>query len=257
MSDAKITGTPYVVGGIRVSFAVPDTITGGLVSYWRFNEGSGAVAADSIGGHTAAVGQPPANLNGCWDNTSGSCLTSYFDGTNFYAARVATGSYYNTNSLTIFFWGANGGHLSQIYFSHADTGFNQQSWIVQNGTADNTLMEVKLSSDGVTTDKDYTTSVQANFGAYNWHSFAFTFDGSTSALKLYVDGIRDGSPAITANNPISSLFNSPADITFAIGLSSGAYVGSGINRALRQFRFYNVVKTDAQILAIHNLGSTY
>jgi hypothetical protein len=76
---------------------------------------------------------------------------------------------------------------------------------------------VVLSGNGTTgagSNKTYTASFIAFDGI--WHQIAFTFDGPSSTLELYVDGRRDPATSKSVDDAITSLHDSTTDINFGM-----------------------------------------
>src|ERR1700730_5832863 len=104
-----------------VGFAVGD-ITGGLVSYWPFNEGTGTSFADSISSFTGTL-----TTGTTWNSGSVN-----FDATH--SGTVPNQTAFNIGStMTVFGWinGASQGDASgRTFFAHYDSGTAQRAWSV-------------------------------------------------------------------------------------------------------------------------------
>ena len=70
---------------------------------------------------------------------------------------------------------------------------------------------------------------------------------------MFVDGVKDTSVTKTQDDAITTIFNSTAALGFGCILASGTPAGIETASAQR-FRLYNIAKSNADILAIHNLG---
>jgi hypothetical protein len=93
----------------------------------------------------------------------------------------------------------------------------------------------------------------------NWHHLAFTYDETTSILKVYFDGIEVPTPGTSGNLGLGKLnlksstnlvvggWNKHADITGP----TDAWI-SGFTGKLDQFRLYGKALTASEVLALYN-----
>jgi hypothetical protein len=112
-----------------------------------------------------------------------------------------------------------------------------------------------LSDDGSYSDghvKLYDSSV-APFDN-TWHHVAFTFDGSESALKIYIDGQEDTSPDKVADDAITSLYVSNANVFIGARYLSSS-PGNFFNGLIDDVMIFNRTLTATEIGQIYN--STY
>jgi len=93
----------------------------------------------------------------------------------------------------------------------------------------------------------------------NWHLLAFTYDETTSILKVYFDGVEVPTPGTSGNLGLGKLnlksstnlvvggWNKHADISGP----TDAWI-SGFTGKMDQFRLYGKVLTASEILALYN-----
>ena len=199
----------------------------GLVGYWNFDEGSGAVAHDSSGnGYNAAVS------GAAWVAGESNTALSF----NSSSSVAVTPAIPLANSFSVALW-VNPATTRQTPFArlmetHYDGGFYLGT--DQSGSRYQFI---------VNTGSGATGGCGAPFGcalggvvAGGWHSVIATFDGATA--RLYVDGTQVGSDTFTA----------PANTSFPLYL--GQYYGGngyGWNGAMDEVRLYNRTLTAAEI----------
>lgn len=236
-----------------------DPINDGLVSYWPFNEatGAGSVAADAKG-VSNFTGLSAANFSG----------TYYLFGGFDWGIASDTAAYNFSSQLTVFCWvQATTLPFAGIanFISQYDNTTNNRAWRI--GVDPSNHLFVTISTDGTAagsgssaTYKEYAGSITC-ISTSAWHSVAFRFDGASSlagvngVLDLFVDGARDTSVnKSAANGSFSVIFNSPSNlIAGGIGTTSSP-VQTFNGGELQRVRLYNTFKSDSDIAAIHALG---
>jgi prepilin-type N-terminal cleavage/methylation domain-containing protein len=191
------------------------------VSNWKL-DGNGN---DSWSGKTATLVNSPTLTSNC---PQGSCYT--FNGSTQYA-WIADDPMFNFGSyMSAFVW-VKGAEQDKGIFQQTDGGINQRNWSLT--ILSNKYFRVALSSDGLTTDKDYRSSTV--FLDNIWHFVGFTWNSGT--LKLYVDGTEVNVNKVT-DNIITSIYNSTSNITVACYLSSGSPTAYFIGQ-IDDARLYN------------------
>ncbi|MDD5103051.1 MAG: Ig-like domain repeat protein [Candidatus Peribacteraceae bacterium] len=215
-----------------------------LVGYWKFDEGTGASAADTIGGNTGSIGgtggwsasvppsigfDDPASLifNGTnsvvsvgdvpalqFDTSDAFSASVWVDGVSFGSYRVIGHKIDDTTS-------AKRGYLFVLNAGVPET------WIIRDYGAGNYLRVVGSSA----------------LSAGTWHHLAFTYDGSgvAAGVQMYVDGSAQSTTAIV-DALVGSILNSAA---FEIGARS--LVGQRFSGMMDDARLYNAALTEAQV----------
>ncbi|QDU74285.1 hypothetical protein Pan97_12920 [Bremerella volcania] len=203
----------------------------GLVGHWKFDEGSGSVAADST-----AFGND-ATINGAtWSTDCAGNTILSFDGsgdnaqTNSNFAPPAEG--------TIAFW----------FLSTDPTASHQRLWGVGGD------YEMRQDTDGVVYCD--ITSDGAGGGFYSdplmgakWYHFVAVYDTSDDSYAIYIDGQLHKS-GISANNLASQSANR---LTFGTRTGSSEYWQG----AMRDFRIYNRKILTSEILELAGVIAHY
>jgi len=211
-----------------------------LVGYWSFDDGSGTVAIDGSGnGNNGTLVNGPTWVDG----TSGKCLD--FDGTNDYVNCGSDDSLRITGDRTLCAWI----ELSAATYPNAATNwhiaYNENyhyygfAWRIDGSSG---KQYFRNSQAGGSTSITSTTAIGNN----TKHFVAVVIEAGT--LTFYLDGVADGSGAITAQ--VASLFD------FHISNASQGFDGK-----IDEFRIYNQALTSSEIKALYlypagNRGTT-
>jgi hypothetical protein len=202
----------------------------GLISYWRFEEGSGSAAADSIDGNAGTLNGPvwtPGRVGGGLG----------FDGTNDYVGVAAPeGIPVGNEPRTLTAWiksrGGNGIH---------------QGIVAYGAFAENQafFLELRSSSQRLYLTS-HTTDISGNaIVSYDqWHFVAVTYDGAE--VRLYLDGNLDASG-------LANYATAPSAIL--IGSTPGNDGNHGaFNGLIDEPAVYDRALTPQEIAAIHDAG---
>jgi hypothetical protein len=217
-------------------------ITTGLVSYWLMNDGSGTTFADSISSHNGTL------------TSSALWVSDYVTFTAGTSGAVADHADYNVGgALTVFGWVNRAASANITFVGQNDYGVPSDAWTVisETGGSGNKLRVAVSNTANGSISKDYTGSQTVLDST--WHSWAFRFGFST--LDLFVDGVKDASVTKTVDDAMASIFNSTAPISFGDLYNSGVPAGGGAGGSIKKVRLYNIVKTDADIAAMHAAGA--
>ncbi len=202
-----------------------------LVGWWRFNEGTGTVAADSSSwGNNGTL----KNMNAGIDNGTSGWTTSgkfgngmKFDGVSSY--MVASSGPVN-NTFTVSVWGydiegdASGQNL--IYKANEFIARTQP-----------TILECYINSGGWVAD---TKTKSSELKVWNYYTCVY----NGSAILAYVNGVSSGSPTT-----VGAIVGTTNDII--IGLN---YFANYWNGTIDDVRIYNRALSPAEINASYNLG---
>ena len=202
----------------------------GLVGYWKFAEGTGTTAADSSGlTNTATLSGGAAWTSDCAGNNN-ALLTNGAGGIAQTAAPVEPPSV-----GTVAFWMRSTGSpaaTARIMGLGPD-------WEIRQNSDGRVISD--LSGDGDTTVG--TTTPLTEVG--RWYHFAATFDISTKAYAIYVDGKLE----LSGTNA-NAMSQQPADkISFGTRTGTTEYW----NGALRDVRIYNRKLCPAEIQSLYGL----
>jgi hypothetical protein len=190
-----------LIGAPQAAAATPE-----LVAYWRLDETTGDVAADSSGfGNTGTVSAGAEWVPGRWGNAIA------FDG--------ATGKIFMPRNLwleppeiTVGAWVNHLGTQGEFKYIVAKgaTGCNASSYGLYTGPNGGLVFYVSTDAGSA-----YTRSPDAGTAVWDgsWHHVAGSYDGSK--VRLFLDGVEVGSGTATS-----------AGIDYSTTDSTDAYIGS-------------------------------
>jgi hypothetical protein len=217
--EHPLEGAASGVAAVSPSLTVEGLVTDGLISEWKFDEGSGQTLADSVGSNDGTLGTTAGS-----ENEDPAWVTEGLDfaiGTGDKQVRIP--SFFNPGtdgSFSLFIVGHYDASNSSVatLFSQADGPSTGRSWLEINPTD-----QIRSRIGGGTPT---ITSPTVSTG---WHSFCVTYDGSGN-LRLYLDGGNES--LFTSVSPES------ANGLMRIGISKVA--GTGIyNDILSYALFYD------------------
>ncbi len=195
VNDGTIDSEPDAV---TITVAHAQSFPEGMVSYWKFDEGNGTIASDSVGTNGGSI------YGGTWiESIVGSAL--FFDGVNDYVtvANETNFDFERTSSLTIEAWiqTPSGNHGTVILSKqHATPDYRGYGFDVI-GTP--SVIRFSLLSDWAAGNYiQIKGSTVLNDG--QWHHVVATYNGNSSAsgVELYVDGNLETKTVI--NDSLSS-----------------------------------------------------
>ncbi|OGF67898.1 hypothetical protein A2433_00615 [Candidatus Giovannonibacteria bacterium RIFOXYC1_FULL_48_8] len=222
------------------------SLTSGLVGYWSFDgpDMAGNTAFDRSGqGNNGTLTNGPVRTLG----KIGQALD--FDGSNDYVGMGDPTSgildFSDTQSFTISVWSYRTGPntIAQRLVAKNQTGAAQNGYRLIYETDDKYTMRVDDSVNGV----QVTSSAMNTLNI--WHHVVGVIDRANQILRLYVDGVENGTPLdISA---VGSLANA---LNFDIGVASNLTAGSFVVGKIDDVRVYNRVLTSDEIKRLYNLG---
>ncbi|MFH1565170.1 MAG: LamG domain-containing protein, partial [bacterium] len=202
----------------------------GLVGYWKFDKGEGAIAYDGSGyGNDGVLKNGAAWAGG----KSGQSLS--FDGADDYANVSHNDSLNTGDAATISFWVKRG-------------TFGAAQYIVQKGTnsfaigfdVNNYVFFGKSDAGTICLS---TLKIEDN----NWHNITITKNEATS--KIYIDG-ADNTGAVADY----TLANNGSPLTF--GSNSGGTAGF-LNGSIDEIAIYNRALSGQEIFSLYNSGINF
>ena len=198
-----------------------------LTNEWKFDEASGSVCADSIGGATATLYNNPARVAGI----SGNAIS--FNGVNQYAMAAVDVSE-TVYAVSLWFRTSQpGGGM----FSVTDAG---------GGSHDR---HIYLNGGNICSriwSEETITSTGQNYGDGQWHHVVHTFGGAIGGQKLYVDGVE-----------VASGGKSQSDFTWQTNIRIGYSASSPVNYfngLIDDVRVYNAGLAASDAAAIYQNG---
>jgi len=208
--------------------------TSGLAGYWKFDEGSGTVAADSSGnGNNGTLVNGPTWTTG----KVGNALS--FNGVSA-AVTIPASTQYDTSTFTMSFWIKplslnSGGQWNNIVMgreAYTLKGF-------RFGLASNGAPRFWTTQSGGSITLASTAAAPLNAFAH----VVVTYDGSTA--RMYVNGVQSGTASGTYVPP------SGVDLTIDGGI--GGTIPS--NSVIDDVRWYNRALSASEIQTLYNNGS--
>jgi hypothetical protein len=236
--SATEVGNLYVTGGAKIN-KTTTAVKNGLVGWWTFDGSSiSSTIADSSGsGNNGYVGGGVSTTSMETIGKIGQALQ--FNGSSNYVTVPSNSNMSLSGGGTITGWVK----LNDIQLGVGDGpriathGLGNAAWIGMSSGKFRALM-----FDGG--NKTVTGSTVATPGL--WYYVVETFDGST--LKLYVNGISQGSTAAGAINYTGS------DQSVIIGSANAPSSPRYINASIDDVRIYNRALSSAEVTTIYNEG---
>ncbi len=161
-----------------------EEVSSGPIAYWKFDEGGGTWAYDSVGGNTGTLGS--GNSAPTWQTEDkcilGTCL--YFDGTNDKVTLGTTSFLGPTGDFTVSAWVktvAGSEEMTRIIYSGGSTGNNYWQFNIQSSGV------LAFQEDGVSIITG-TKTIPKN----TWTHVAVVKSGNIgNNISFYVDGQLD------------------------------------------------------------------
>lgn len=173
------------------------------------------------------------------------------DGTNEY---IDCGNVATSASMSVFIWAKQSAATASLAIvSKWEASDSERSLVIQSQDTDASKIQILLSGNGTTVQKNYRGS-QTALSTSGWNLVGFTFNGGTDTLTLYVNGVADATPTKVADTSLGgAIFSSTAK--FMIGCISKNGAGSSsafFNGKVDQVTVFNSALTGAQVLDLYN-----
>ncbi|MBK7852806.1 MAG: metallophosphoesterase [Bacteroidetes bacterium] len=255
---------------ILANYNIELTSASGLISRWGFNEGTGSLSSNSVGGGSSAnlISSPSWGAGYNQNMLNGSCLD--FNGTSSYVTFGASPTL-NASAFTLEAWiniegagvttttsGAGGGGLE---------GVNAVVPIVSKGRGEGEtpsninmnyflgLVGNKLAADFEEgTGPNHAVIGNASIPSNTWTHVAATYEPVASIWKLYINGILDKTLDIGTN-----IFPANTSIQHAAvgsALTSAGVAAGFFNGKIDEVRIWNVERSGSQISSNYTVELT-
>lgn len=166
----------------------------------------------------------------------------------------------NSTSITIAMWVNNTVNPNtELYFSLVDNDYWHGSsafLLVEHATVDSCTFKFALMDHWVEFNNK---SFKRPLFDGQWHHLAFTYDETTSLLKIYFDGVEVPTPGASGNLGLGPLDLSNAGNLVVSGWNKHAALSgptdawiSAFSGKMDQFRLYGRALTASEVLALFN-----
>jgi len=171
----------FVVALFVISFVSAATVPqDGLVAYYKFNDGSGSVLSDSVGGSDGTLTNGPTWSTGI----EGGALQ--FDGVDDYVS-LPDDLGYRDSGFSVFIW------YKTLSTGSWEIMLGGNEWEVSKSSVDTLLTKLVPVSGGQIVNSNYGSS-GINLADGSWHLLGFTYDGST--MITYFEGIENATTSV-------------------------------------------------------------
>ncbi|HEX5114176.1 MAG TPA: LamG-like jellyroll fold domain-containing protein [Pseudonocardiaceae bacterium] len=228
---------------------VVSNFTGGVANVpsgrWPLTDAAGSTTvADATGGHAATMA---GNATLVSDATRGTTVLA--PGTTGYART--TGPVLNTaQSFSVSAW-VKLNNLSNYYTAVGQAGANLSAFYLQYNHASNSWSFVMTASDTAGATQFAAHAVGApTVGA--WTNLIATFNSTTGAMVLYVNGVQAGTATRTGTP-----WNAPGPLTLgAVALTGGA-VSNNVAGDVSDVQVYDRVLTAVEAATLRNTATVH
>jgi hypothetical protein len=205
----------------------------GLITWWKFNEGSGTFTADSIGSATGTLVSSPV-----WTNGVGSSGALRFTGANYVSTDVA--SPITGNAFTVSAWvnPKNGTRADIINSWSTGAAVSNQFDLIVNITTNRAKLYI---SNGASIPGDSGTNGTINLVQDTWYSITGCWTGTSA--HMFVNGISQSSNTFTTTIPVNGR-------TIRIGNNLSG--DGGANAIVDSIRIYNRALSPGEIQYIND-----
>jgi len=166
----------------------------------------------------------------------------------------------NSTSITIAMWvNHTVNPNTELYFSLVDNDYWHGSsafLLVEHATVDSCTFKFALMDHWIEFNNQ--TFKRPLFNG-QWHHLAFTYDETTSILKIYFDGVEVPTPGTSGNLGLGKLNLKSSTNLVVGGWNKHADIAgptdswiSGFTGKMDQFRLYGKALTASEVLAIYN-----
>ena len=243
--DAGHTGLTWT-GAVRLNGPVSPPISGtgdtttGLVSWWKFDEGSGQTVRDSVGANNGTIQGTAVWTTGKF----GGALD--FNGTTNYVLGANAGSGFPVGSAarTISAW------VKASFASMFDTGIFHYGTVGNAAPATNfhLFMSGEPNTGKIGFGNGYgfgTVQGTTSAGDGGWHNIVGVYDGAGGSARIYVDGVQQ------VSGPLATTPNTGTGTPWQIGRFQQTSFPS-FSGPIDDVRIYNRALSATDVQALYN-----
>jgi hypothetical protein len=217
--------------GLTLSSAAAPT--NGLVASWSLDEGTGTVAADSVGGANGTVG------GAAWvAGKTGKALD--FNGTdsNYLSVGNTIGTY---DTLTVGMW------VNMRSFTNSQSslltcnGWQAGALQLRIDSTNNIIFQVNGNSSSGDPTWGSVSSTSGSFGTdklNSWHHVAVTYSDTAKTVSFYIDGVLNTTAAYDTARSV---------ILGPLQIGGWNWTGKTINGSIDEVKVYNRVLTASEV----------
>lgn len=220
---------------------------GGLVGWWKFDEGSGTTAADSSGYGANMTVYPSSNIitwvngkiGGGLQYDPGATTACTNGGFGIYGPMAAQNLDLPAGNFSVAWWDNYG--AGRVAAFHILTGNNcgGYSGIWSSGSSVQTC-----AAGSINTSFTYSAGSTGT-----WHMYAYIFDRANNTQYMYVDGVQKKSGALNGNSYGSV---STANYAMNIGIYQYNCVDAARGTTMDDFRIYKRALSAAEVQAMYD-----
>ena len=214
----------------------------GLVGLWKFDEGKGAVAADSSGNNNNGKVYGAEWVAG----RSGTALS--FNGVDDYVNIPNSPTLQIKGSLTIAVWFKNAGRVADFgrlvskSWNKYEAPWFSYGLVLDNGEDNAQHVNMQTGEPPNKVSSATSKSVLANG---QWHHIVGVYDTAKSKITIYIDGNKENEAAIVN----SAVVSTQSDLRIGDDWASKQKVKGVID----EVRLYNRALNDAEIKGVYNM----
>ncbi len=226
-------------------------ITSNLQGWWRFEEGAGTVATDSISTHNTAT---LINAPGWVAGKFGGNAINFSSGTTQYASVGNPSAIDITGSLTVAIWVKiatfpTGGNGYQFIAKDKNTGRSYTlDWNSATNNPPTTYGGFRFYINGGATAGNVISDSSFTPGTGVWYHVAGVYDASAQTCKIYINGSSGGS-----TTGADASINSTAS-NLLIGRREYPGYEENFDGQMNDARIYNRALSAADVLALYNFS---
>jgi len=211
----------------------------GLICHWKFDEGGGALAYDSVGDSHLSLFRAGWTMG-----VIGGALN--FEGGDSADARDQPGQQIHTNQITLSAWiklnGEVGNDQAGIISKQVNEGNSWALSVFGEGYSGSTGNQIVFrDSDGVS--QSYAFMSETDLGVNQWHHVCVTDNGGS--IRVYLNGELDSSS--------EDGFGIPSEISASIKVGTIGYPGY-FNGLMDDMRVYNRALGTEEVADLHQNG---